>query len=142
MRWISIVLLLGLLTACGGGGDDGAGDAGEFSKQSIEMMVKGQWARSYEDLHPEQQAFVDRDLYVDCRSSVSVPAYEIEVDEVYEESYDVARVGEIETTAVTMKLTNGESSEFITRHLVEVEGEWKWITGEEELAAYEQGECP
>jgi hypothetical protein len=142
MRWILIVLSFALLTACGGGDDDGAGDAGEFSKQNIETMLRGQWARVYEDLHPEHQAIIPRDLYVDCQSQQSLPAYELEVDETYEETIEVSRLGEVETTAVTMKLTNGDNSEFLTRHLIDVDGEWKWISTAEALDAYEQGNCP
>lgn len=141
MRRLAIAFVAVILTACGGG-DEGPGDAGEFSKDNIESMVRGQWARVYDDLHPAHQEIIDRDLYVNCQSALSIPGYDVEVDETYEETIEVPRLGSMETMAVTMELSVGDNSEFLTRHLVEEDGEWKWISTDDALDAYEQGECP
>lgn len=143
MRFVIVFVLSLGLVACGGGdNDDGPGDAGEWSVANMETLLRGQWARAWEQLHPDHQAHIARDLYIECNSDRSFPDLEVEVDEVFEEEINVPELGEIETTAVTMVLSSGDSSEFVTRHLVEHEGEWTWITTQDAIDAYSAGECP
>ena len=104
-------------------------------------MIKGQWARVYDDLHPDHQALFSRDVYVNCRQGDNMPSVDVEVDETYEETISVSRLGEMDTHAVTLELSNEDDAQFITMHVVDVDGEWKWFATEESIAVYEQGEC-
>ena len=52
---------------------------------------------------------------------------EIAIEEVYDETWEVPGLGEVETTAVTWKISLGDESGQDTSHLIERGGEWKWI---------------
>lgn len=139
-----LILFALLLTACGGGnGDsDDASDAGEAAVEQFETAVRGQWGRVWDDLHPEHQAVVSRDQYIDCQQGDTVPESTITVDETFQETLELARLGEVETTAVTLEFADDDNAEFITVHMVEVDSEWKWVLQGNALDAFEAGECP
>ena len=142
MRWFSLILILLPLVGCGGDDEDTSDGAGDTAAEQFEMFFDGQFGRVWDQLHPAHQEVVPRDLYVECSSQQTFPDMEIGVEEVYEETMDVARVGPIDTMAVTLNFTNNGNSQTITEQLVEVDGEWRWILEEEALAAFEAGECP
>lgn len=142
MKWVALVFVVGLVVSGCGGDDDTGSDAGEFAQDTVERMMRGQWGPVWEDMHPGQQEFIDRDLYIQCQSETTFPSMEISVDEVYEDSLDVARVGDTNSQAVTLELKRGDDAQFMTVNIVDVDGEWKWITSEDAVAAYEAGDCP
>lgn len=137
---VALVLIV-ILAACGGGGDSDNG-AGDAAVNQYEMAIRDQWGRVWDELHPAQQAVVPRDLYDECQSQTRMQDFDISVDETFEETIDVAELGEVETTAVTLEFDNGETSQFVTSHLIEVDGEWKWILPSEAVASFASGECP
>jgi hypothetical protein len=112
----------------------------------IEYERKGQYGRAWDMLLLEHQEVVSRADFDDCRSESNegeIPAgAEFSVDEVYEETISVDPVGYVRTKAVTIKVTAGEESANITSHLVEREGEWKWILTPSDYEAFASGECP
>lgn len=142
MRVILASLLVFILVACGGGGDSDSG-AGEAAVDQFEAAIRGQWGRAWDDLIPEHQAIVSRDQYIACQEDQGdFPASDISVDETFEETVDVAVLGETETTAVTLKFESGDRSQFTTVHMIEVDGDWKWSLQADALEAFEAGECP
>lgn len=141
MRYVfTAIMLIGLLAGCGG--DDEADDAGEFAKSQMEATLKQQWGKMYDGLHPEYQEIVSRERFMECNSDSAIPAFDVAVDETYPETLTLPRVGEVATEAVTLALTLGENTQYLTLNLVDVDGAWKWLLTEEHTAAYEQGECP
>lgn len=138
-----LVVLLIALTACvGGDDDDSTDDAGAAVVEQFDMAIRGQWGRVWDLLHPEHQAIVSRDFYAQCLRSETFPDYDISADEVFTETIAVPELGDVETTAVTLRFENEDGSEFLTRHVIDVDGEWRWILNEEAISAVESGECP
>lgn len=141
MRVILASLLVFILVACGGGGDSDSG-AEDFAVDLVETMMRGQWGRAWESLHPAHQAIASRDAYIDCRQGDSIASFEVAVDDVFEESVNVQGIGELDTTAITLELSNDNAETFLTMHAVEVEDDWVWFMKAEDIASYEAGECP
>lgn len=136
------MLLLALaLAACGGGDDGGTSPeaAGEFAADVMDQRSKNQLSRLYDTLHPNQQAVVPRELFESC--PVNIPAVEVEVDEVFEEPWTSPEVPEADTHAVTLKLTSGDSEQFVTMHVYTVDDEFRWVLNDESMSALTAGEC-
>ncbi len=150
---ILLVVALGLaVAACGGAaggsersGDELPSDPGEAMLQIHEYVRNGQWAREWEHLHAAHQEIAARDEFVSCGGAV--PAFSSRVIEVFDETITGgAGIGKVETKAITVELSTGvgdaERSQRSTAHLVEVDGAWRWMLTNDELDAYEAGECP
>jgi hypothetical protein len=126
-------------------------DAGDFMKELTERSIRGQYGRIWGSLHPAHQAVVTRDKYDTCeRESDGGTATRIEVDveETYQEPVTVEGVGEVDSTAVTLRLsynnpvTGKPAEEHATVHAVPVDGEWKWLLAPGDYKAYAKGQCP
>lgn len=147
MRWLILLFLVAPLTAaCIGDDDDTASASGaeDFAIELGNTNIRGQWGRSWESLHPDHKAVVDRNIYIDCRQGETFGEIDIEIDETFEETLDIAGLGETDTIAVTLKLTakSDDSSAFVTMHTMQVDGDWVWFLTQEDYEAYESGECP
>ena len=166
-----LLLLAVLLVACDGNGSDPApqtdatvdapesggsveptaeieplpSDPGNAMIRILEYAGNDQRARRWASLHPAHQEIATRSAYVNC-SEGGLSISSIEVIEVFEESFPVPRLGEVQTTAVTVEVSvnvlGEERSERLTAHLVDVDDEWRWIIPAEDLDAYEAGDCP
>ena len=141
MRTLAIITVAALaLVACGGSSEQSASDAAE---QMYSYMGKGQFGRDYDMLHPAHQAVVARERFIECaQGSAGFSVSKVGAEEEFDEDYDVARVGLIPTRAVTLKYNIGELEQHRTIHMVDVDGSWRWIMGEDDLSAYESGNCP
>lgn len=128
--------------------DDSSGvahsEAAEAQARQLELESKGQWGRLWDELHPAQQAVVDRDLFASCaqRSTDSPLVFDdIDFIESFEEPITVAPMDEpVESVALTYRLALGSESVTRTTHQVLVDGTWRWslISVED----YADGECP
>ena len=178
-RWIALPLLvLALLTGCGGSdyssateattdettteetttstetesiAEEPTEDLGDFFTRRIKYEFLGQYGRSWDSLHPGQQAIVTRTRYEECREEVSdqvagVDFQSLKVIETYEDPIDAAGVPEKTSTAVTVEVTvsdgNEEDTLTDTLHAVAVDGEWKWLLPPADVRAFKQGICP
>ena len=131
--------------------DEPAEDVGDFYTRRIDYELKGQYGRSWDTLHPGQQAVVSRTRYEECRDEASTEIAGVEFErlrviETYEDPIDVAGVPEKTSTAVTVRITvsQGMNEETITDtfHAVAVDGEWKWLLPPADVRVYRRGECP
>lgn len=126
-------------------------DVDDFYTRRIEYEFKGQYGRSWDTLHPGQQAVVSRTRYEECRDEASTETAGVDFErltviETYEDPIEITGVPEKTSTAVTVRITvsQGMSEETLTDtfHAVAVDGEWKWLLPPADVRAYKRGECP
>jgi hypothetical protein len=150
-KYILAALLIAAVAACGGdssgGGSDDAelpSDPGVAMLQLHEYVRNGQWARKWASLHAAHQEIATRGDFISCGGVTS--AFSSRVIEVFDETIDVPRIGEVETKAVTIEVSvkNGgdEQSQRNTAHLIDVDGAWRWMLTDNQLDAYGAGDCP
>ena len=127
-------------------------DPGEFLRRHLEYELSGEFARSWDELHPAHQRVVTRERYAECRAELferSGPSTELRSFEVLGVTDDVAPIagiGEPSSKAVTAEITigvNGDSRTTLdTLHAVSVDGRWTWVFPEGVYGAYASGSRP
>jgi hypothetical protein len=144
-------LLLIVLALAGCGGDEGPGDAGEFVRVLIQDLGSGQTGQAWDLLHPLHRERVPRALYVRCegKDGFGGTVKKVDVLEVEQEPGTIpGRFGQRPSTAVTVGITldpaeGGEQERItLTAHVFESDGEWAWVIGPVDYAAYMTGVCP
>ena len=150
VRRAALVLASLALAGCGGG-DDEPEDAGAFVTTLIRDLGSGRSASAWESLHPLHREQVPRARYVECESGDGFGGTVTTVDvlEVKEEPATIpGQFGERPSTAVTVGVTldvpeSDEPERFtLTAHVFPVDGEWSWVIGPVDYAAYMTGNCP
>lgn len=122
------------------------GSAGDAVLALMDMVDKGQWGREWEHLHPEQQAFISKELYQSCGEASDIPNIDdVSVVETYEEEITIPGTETtVSSTAVTVSLQFSQGTEMLetedTFHVSELDGRWRWFLGDAET--YRAGECP
>jgi hypothetical protein len=125
---------------------------GDFLRRHLEYELSGEFARSWDDLHPAHQMVVTRERYAECRAELferSGPTTELrsfEVLEVADDAGPIAGIDEPGAKAVTAEITigvNGNSRSVLdTLHAVDVDGRWTWVFPERVYDAYASGSRP
>jgi hypothetical protein len=160
---IVLVVLAVTLVGVGCGGSDESSetgpappgpteDLGDFFTRRIDHEFKGQFGRSWDELHPGQQALVSRTRYEECRQETTnealsdVQLESLSVIEVYDDPLDLIGVPEKISKAVTVEitLTDGEKDETITDtfHAILIDGQWVWVLPAADIRAFLSGNCP
>ncbi len=147
---IAILLVAGMLMACGGGasesGDELPSDPGEAMMQIDEYALDDQWGRVWEHLHPAHQEIAARDDFISCSDTTASPLISSKVIEVFDETLGVPRIGEAETKAITIERSMGKGDDEISRretsHLIDVDGAWRWMLDNDSIDSFTAGECP
>jgi hypothetical protein len=124
----------------------------EFLRRHLEYELSGQFARSWDELHPAHQQVVTRERYAECRAELferSGPSTELmsfEVVEVADDTVPIAGIPEERSKAVTAEITiglNGDSrSALDTLHALRVDGRWTWVFPAGVYHAYASGSNP
>lgn len=116
-------------------------------KRQMEYLTKGQTGRAYDELHPLQQAFISRELYMRCTTDAAgLEMTGFRVLETYQEETPIAGAGVTATsTAVTVRLTfrtNGREQEMTdTFREFNVDGQWRFsVAGDGDM--WKAGRCP
>ena len=127
-------------------------EPGEFLRRHLEYELSGEFARSWDELHPSHQEVVTRERYAECRAELferSGPSTELrsfEVLDVADDSEPIAGIAETSSKAVTAEITigvNGDSSTALdTLHAVHVDGRWTWVFPAGVYQAYASGSRP
>jgi hypothetical protein len=171
IRFLAAAAALAVAAGCGGGSSTatvtqtvttpGGGTSvqtttvdetpGDFYEQLLGYDFVGQWGRSWDLLHPGQQALVTREAFTDCQDQRAgiLSQYEfdgIDVNQTYEDPLDVTGVPEKTSTAVTYTVKYHQGSqhhtERSTSHAVLHDGEWRWVLSNADVKAYQDGTCP
>lgn len=158
------VLLAAVLAAaaCSGSGDDAPDEAAApadattttvdvedpedaFLRQ-MDLLSKGQYGRLYEELHPDQRAFIDAETFDACYSDMlaGVDVTNVEVVETFEEDAAVPGTGKtVPSTAITAAITvaggGAEETDTDTFHVYLVDGRWVFTVADAD--GFRDGTC-
>jgi hypothetical protein len=149
VRRLAPLLVVLALFGCGGGSDPG--DPGLFVTTLIRDLGSGRTGEAWDQLHPLHQEEVPRAHYVACerQDGFGGKVTKIDVLEVKDEQATIP--GEFEqrpstavTVGVTLAVPDAAAPEkfTLTAHIFESEGEWAWVIGPVDYAAYKTGVCP
>ena len=149
-KYFLAVVLIAVVTACGGAAGEETdalpSDPGEAMLQIDEYALDDQWARLWEHLHPAHQEIAARNDFISCGDTAAAPLISARVIEVFDETLDVARIGETETKAVTVERSMGRGDDEITQretsHLIDVDGAWRWMLNNDSIDSFAAGDCP
>lgn len=145
------LLLVSLALAGCGGGDDEPESAGAFVTTLIRELGRGETAQAWESLHPLHREQVPQARYVECesRDGFGGTVTKIDVLDVKAEPAAIpGQFGKRPSTAVTVGVTldvpeSEEPERFtLTAHVFDTDGEWSWVVGPVDYAAYMTGNCP
>jgi hypothetical protein len=116
--------------------------ASTFALNIANAEIAGDWATAYDGLHPNQQAVVPRDLFLECRGSDSIQITQATESGVIMERYGAPEVPETESYAVTLRgLLADQTATYDTFHIFDVGDRFGWVLGELSVAAFQAGRC-
>ena len=144
-------LLIASLALAGCGGADEPERPGAFVTTLIRDLGSGRTGKAWESLHPLHREQVPRARYVACERDDGFGGTVTKVDVlgVKEEPATIpGQFGQRPSTAVTVGVTldvpeSAEPERFtLTAHVFDTDGEWSWVIGPVDYAAYMTGNCP
>lgn len=135
-------LLFAVVALAGCGGEDET--APEFATRVIGLLGEAQAGAAWDELHPAHREAVPRRLYVRCEGGDGLggAVAEIDVAGVREERAAVPGRGDEPGTEVAVRLRIGGEPVELDMHVFDVDGEWTWVIGANDYAAYAAGRCP
>ncbi len=149
MRWL-LIAAIALTVACGE--DEGANSsdataemvdqAAEVATRGLTAAISGDWGAVYDDLHPAQQAVVNRDKFVECRSQVTAPPYAITVTQVGHDTMTAPEIYDRSSWAVLYDLQlEGHETISSRVHIYDEDGQMSWYMDQENMDALRAGRC-
>jgi hypothetical protein len=148
-RWAAVAALsLIVIPACSSDARPKTGAVAAYEQQ-FEYVRRGQWAREWDELHPLQQAFIPRDLFVRCSQHrfavtnfLGVKVTQTARDRVVIDGTDQVADAIVITADVRTRVERLAADTFTgTYDEVLVGGRWRW-TVKGEADAYKRGACP
>ena len=141
MRRLAPLLAVVALAGCGGGDEE---TAAEFATRVIGLLESAEPGQAWEELHPAHRRAVPRELYVRCEGDAGLggEVADLEVADVREEPAAVPGLGDEPSTEVLLRLRVGGEPVELDMHVFDVDGEWTWVIGANDYAAYSTGRCP
>jgi hypothetical protein len=141
------VLLIALVLAGCGGGDESTGDlgAGEFLQRITADHLSGDFSESWEDLHPAHQKLISQIQFVYCgeREPPLEEHTTVRVLSVKPVTKELPDIPQHRAEAVRIQLRDEQGVvDTYTAHAVRVGDAWKWVLSAEFVAAVESGKCP
>ena len=143
---------IALVAGCGlgsGGGDEvlPVDDPGQAMVVLIRHELAGRLGQSWALLVREQQAIVERALYVRCPNGLPIDDARITVLGVSDEEFAVPALGRTQTKAVRWRMTIPQPGTQPvtydrTGHLIAQDGKWRWTLSRASFASYRAGVCP
>jgi hypothetical protein len=141
------VLLIALVLAGCGGGDEPTGDigAGAFLQRITADHLNGDFSESWEDLHPAHQKLITQIQFVYCgeRDPPLEEDTTVRVLSVKPVTKDLPDIPQHRAEAVRIQLRDKTGVvDTHTAHAVRVGDEWKWVLSPQFVQAVESGKCP
>ena len=140
------VVLIALVLAGCGGGDESTGDigAGEFLQRITADHLSGDFSDSWEHLHPAHQKLISKTQFVSCGERE--PALEeettVRILAVKPVTKDLPRIPQRRAQAVRIQLLDKQRVvDAYTAHAVRVGDDWKWVLSGPFVAAVQSGKC-
>jgi hypothetical protein len=143
-RLAPLFVLLALVGCGGGGGDDGRETAAEFATRVVGLLEDARPGQAWDELHPVHREHVPRALYVRCegKEGLGGEVTNLQVEGVHDERASVPGLGDEPSTDVVLKLMLRGEHVKLDMHVFDVDGEWAWVIGAHDYAAYAAGRCP
>jgi hypothetical protein len=143
------VLVVVATAGCGGGGRPEQ-DPGDFVHTLVSDLYAGDTGDAWDHLHPLHKAAVSRARYVQCErlEPLQGDVRKFEVVKVADEPSTIpGSADSVDGTAVTFRVMlalPGLSPQPVTHtaHVFPVDGQWTWVIGPDDFAAYAAGQCP
>lgn len=121
-------------------------DAGDAAKERFLATSNGKYGEAWDSLHPKQQVIVSREKFIECgEAGAAAQSPEIGDVKVLDESVEekeIAEVGSVESHVIELQWTQGPDTRRGFFDTLKVDGDWKWVLGEDALNAFRAGECP
>jgi hypothetical protein len=152
MRWVLVVMMAGLLVACGG--DDGpSAEEGAVRDATYELLTQvqnGQYADAWASLHPDYQAVIPQELLVSCGEEFPAAFTSYEIDDAEQREYTAAEIGAVDAWSIGLSFeltdafrspdgTAGASNR--TMQFVLIGDDWTWFPADGELQTFSDGNC-
>jgi hypothetical protein len=144
---------LGLLAAtllaagCGAEGGTPSEEPGRVMQRLIKYELAGRLEQSYAMLVRQQQAVVEKNLYVRCPPGPPISGVTVLVLGVSDETIEVPGLGRTKTKAVRWRMTLPDAqgnplSQSDTGHLIAQDGHWRWTLSKSSFESFKQRVCP
>ena len=138
-----IITLAAVISGCGGSSRDTpkAGEsAADAAQRQTRFLNDGAFGKQWNELHPAQQAAVDRQRYVNCAQALPRTAGAIRLLETRDEAIALDDVPEKQASVVVLK--TGDRSTTTTAREVRVNDRWRWVLANGAYRALKDGRCP
>jgi hypothetical protein len=134
-------------------GEAQASSAGTFIRTVLHLRTSRQYARLYSSLHPAQQEFVGRAMFIDCENQrdealgLALKLTGFNVVKTYQEKILIPGTQQTaQSTAVKYKYRVRAGDQGVvtitdSSHAVRVNGLWKWLLTAKDAYAYKVGRC-
>ena len=149
MRIAAVLMLFTMILVVGCGADEADADAeGGTSVQDSAVQlgqaaVAGDWNAVYAQLHPSQQSAVGQELFVQCRSTLTIPQDQVTSTFVGLDAQIAPNIFDQDAFAVTLQFAK-ESYETITDtvHLYTADdGGYDWYMDQSSMDDFVAGRC-
>ncbi len=117
--------------------------SGNAARRQISELFSGESGATWDELDPAEQAIVPRNKFVQCAGrSVPGALQTVTLESEYDTTVGVAAVPEQTGRSVTLDVRTTAGTVRQTVVEVAVAGHWRWVLGDQAVAAYQAGECP
>lgn len=139
---VAVIALSVAILGCGGGGNgpsasEGASDA---ARRQTRFLNDGAFGKQWDELHPAQQANVDKLRYVNCAEALPHSAGTVVLLNVRDEPITIDDVPATQATVVVLK--TADSRVTTTAREVRVDDRWRWVLANDAYRALKAGRCP
>jgi len=152
MRWVLVLVLCGLLIACGG--DDGPSAEETAVRAATERLLtqvqNTLYTNAWASLHPAYQAVIPQEQLVACGEEFPAAFVTFDIDDAELGEYAADEIGTIDAWQVGLSFeltddfnnpdgTTGASDR--TLHFVRAGDDWTWFPATGELQTFKDGGC-
>ena len=151
--WLVVVAAI-LLAGCGGRDPNEPADGGAAAVKVQTILTEQGYAAVYEYMHPEVQAIVSRDSFLECgerNASGVTPFPFIRLEPILVR--DLAEAAAIpslekyvpaddEPKIVTLRIQQAAGTIDLLWFVAKSDGRWTWFLGSTAIGAYQEGTCP
>ncbi|HEX5166986.1 MAG TPA: hypothetical protein VFV93_16385 [Thermomicrobiales bacterium] len=114
----------------------------DLATKILAASIEGNWGAVYDELHPAQQAVVNRDSFVQCRSQITAPPYTVVVTQVGHDTMTAPEIYDRNSWAVLYNLQlEGYETISSRSHVYDEDGQLSWYMDEPSMDAFRAGGC-